>query len=590
MHPDAEMGDAGIDLIDGMPPDPSTSSSYRQIANARRTVPEAVALGMLNRQLTVLEVETEADVQFVLERDLEEIEQRRTIVDSTVLSPAGECLTFSGRAGREKGFVKELVSDLDELAVALQVDPEALRGDPSLVGGWRPVEVTLTGPVTARMVERVLTTIQEQMRRDDANFILLRIDSPGGSLAESVQLASSLRSLDPNTVRTVAYITGEARADAALIALGCDELIMHRDAILGGEGMGISSDAEIKEAKTALREIFPPHRSWSLPAAVIDRTLEIRKYVNPDNGTVAHFCEEELAEQADPDAWQPGPWVAHDDTALEMTGTEALSLELAQQLVDNFGQLKQAYGLEGDPRLVEPSWAQQIVQALARPEFAALLLLIGFISIYAELQLPGIGIGGFLATLCFLLFFWSKFLDGTAGWLEVTLFIGGLSCLLVEAFVIPGFGVFGLGGGLMIIASLVLASQTFFFPNLGNSYELAQFQRSLLVVGGAFVGIVVAAMTLHRYLPHTPVFNRVLLTPLAEEELADRELRESVVDYDYLLDEQGTTTTPLLPAGKARFGDALVDVLAEGDAVEAGERVVVVDVQGNVVKVRTVSA
>ena len=75
--------------------------------------------------------------------------------------------------------------------------------------------------------------------------------------------------------------------------------------------------------------------------------------------------------------------------------------------------------------LAEPGWADYLIDALAAPAVAWLLLLIGGAALYAELQAPGIGVGGFVAGVCFLLYFWSKHLDGTAGWLEVLLFAGG---------------------------------------------------------------------------------------------------------------------------------------------------------------------
>ncbi|MFQ5422177.1 MAG: hypothetical protein ACE5EY_17660, partial [Anaerolineae bacterium] len=96
--------------------------------------------------------------------------------------------------------------------------------------------------------------------------------------------------------------------------------------------------------------------------------------------------------------------------------------------------------------------------------------------LYIELQAPGIGIGGFVASVAFLLFFWSKYLDGTSTWLEVVLFMGGIASLLLELFVLPGFGVFGLGGGLMVIVSLVLASQTFVVPK--TDVQLGQLRNS----------------------------------------------------------------------------------------------------------------
>ena len=105
---------------------------------------------------------------------------------------------------------------------------------------------------------------------------------------------------------------------------------------------------------------------------------------------------------------------------------------------------------------------------------AVLLLVIGGAALYIELHAPGIGIGGFVAAVCFLLFFWSRYLGGTAGWLEVSLFVAGVSCLLLEVFVIPGFGIFGLGGGALVLASLVLASQTFLWPR--NEYQFEQLE------------------------------------------------------------------------------------------------------------------
>jgi membrane-bound serine protease (ClpP class) len=53
---------------------------------------------------------------------------------------------------------------------------------------------------------------------------------------------------------------------------------------------------------------------------------------------------------------------------------------------------------------------------------------------------PGLGAGGLLAGLCAALFFWSRVLGGTSGWLEVVLFVAGVTFLLMELFVIPGWG------------------------------------------------------------------------------------------------------------------------------------------------------
>ena len=88
--------------------------------------------------------------------------------------------------------------------------------------------------------------------------------------------------------------------------------------------------------------------------------------------------------------------------------------------------------------------------------------------------------------MCFVLFFWSSYLEGQAGWLEVLLFVGGLACLALEVFLLPGMGIFGFGGAALVLASIVLASQTFIIPR--NSYQLAQLERTLWMIMGTAAG------------------------------------------------------------------------------------------------------
>jgi membrane-bound serine protease (ClpP class) len=154
--------------------------------------------------------------------------------------------------------------------------------------------------------------------------------------------------------------------------------------------------------------------------------------------------------------------------------------------------------------------------------------------------------------------------------------------------VLPGTGIFGLGGATMILASLVLASQTFVLPQTES--QLAELRSSLMTIAAATACIVVAALGLRRYLPQAPVFRTLLLNPPADEELVDLDYREAVADFSHLVGQQGTATTNLMPAGKAEFDGHLVDVIAEGLPIERGQAVVVVKARGNRVLVRAVES
>jgi membrane-bound serine protease (ClpP class) len=203
-----------------------------------------------------------------------------------------------------------------------------------------------------------------------------------------------------------------------------------------------------------------------------------------------------------------------------------------------------------------------------------------------EFSSPGIGVPGFIAFLCFVLYFWSNFLHGNATGLEICLFLAGIICVLIEVFVAPGTMIFGLGGGLMIVASLILASQTFVLPT--NSYQMRQMPISLTIFTVGIVGGITAIALIRRFLPDTPYFNKMILKPPQEDELEERLAREQLVQWAHLAGKRGVTTTALFPSGKALFGDEMVDVASSGEMIPKGASVVVVEVLGSRVLVREV--
>ena len=141
----------------------------------------------------------------------------------------------------------------------------------------------------------------------------------------------------------------------------------------------------------------------------------------------------------------------------------------------------------------------------------ALLFIVGLVALYIEMSSPGIGMGILTAGLCFALFFWSRFLGGTADWLELVLFLAGMAFLSVELFVLPGFGVAGLTGMLLLGASLILASQDFVIPH--TNAEMATLARSLSVLMGSMLAFFVLAAFMSRYFGSLPVLGMLMLKP-----------------------------------------------------------------------------
>ncbi|MDX1964302.1 MAG: NfeD family protein [Pirellulales bacterium] len=597
MARDAELGEGGIHDQSGI----DRSEAYKAAAQTGGK-PVPLALGFWSAKNKVHRAEiADAGVEFVLEADLPKLREQKNVTAEKALDRLP--FNFTGLECKQLlGIVNYLAANRQELAAALKI-PEKLLNDEFFLGaGAKTAQLRIEGvlsPALLAEIDKKLT----QAHQDGVNFVLVVIRSPGGApsaAAGLMQTLANLRSNDDHPFRTVAWIDQEALGDAAWIALGCDEIVMSPQARIGGYGSGNPTPDDranlilaYKDHKNELdvnvrRGIAMQKNrpSWSLGAALIGNTESAALYRNKVSNLRKVFSPEELRQQADPAAWEQLQEIARANEPLELTGTNALSYGLAAFNAENMHQLKEHYGLEASPELLEPGWVDFLLRAIRNDYVMIFLLLIGGAGILAELQTPGVGLGGFIAFLCFMLYFWGQFLEGTAGWLEVLLFVFGLIFVLMEIFVFPGFGILGFGGGLMILASLILASQTTVIPT--NAYQLNQLRNTLLVLLGAGAGTIGVAVLLHKFLPSTPGLNRMLLEPPSEQERLDQARRESLADFSHLLGQRGKTTTRLTPAGKALISDQLVDVVAPGDYIDPGKTIEVIEVRGHRVVVRAV--
>jgi membrane-bound ClpP family serine protease len=177
---------------------------------------------------------------------------------------------------------------------------------------------------------------------------------------------------------------------------------------------------------------------------LVDPSVTVFRYLNEQDQRVAYFTDEELQEQANPAVWKK---TGQAPTSGGITGNQADELRLSHAIVDErdaLGELQRIYHLDAEPERLQANWAHLLIEQLARPEISGFLLFVAFFALMFELMTPGLGLPGFIAAVCFLLFFWAKVLYGTAGTLEIVLFVGGIAFVCVEIFALPGFGIFGL--------------------------------------------------------------------------------------------------------------------------------------------------
>ncbi len=278
---------------------------------------------------------------------------------------------------------------------------------------------------------------------------------------------------------------------------------------------------------------------------------------------------------------KPGDWVPQDTLVSEGVVDPGIAMRygMVDNLVDDRAQALRELGLESEPDTVEGPWIETTVQRMLAFEWLPrLLITIGFMALMFELSSPGIGLGGFVAIVAFLGFFWIEGLNGNVEWLEVILFVVGMSALAIEIFILPGFGLFGIGGLLMVITALVLASQTFIFPS--NSEQLTVIANNLFWVAISALAVVIGAVAMGRRIENTPLIRWVAIEPAGTDDVAELEAREALVHWEHLLGQDGLTTTRLNPGGKAQFGRMIVNVLGT-QMIDEGVAVRVVEVRGN---------
>jgi len=248
---------------------------------------------------------------------------------------------------------------------------------------------------------------------------------------------------------------------------------------------------------------------------------------------------------------------------------EAISLGLADGESRSLEDTARRVGLSGTPPPLVDRGLVRFVEKIGRSNtLAFLLLFIGFAALSAEANAPGLSLPGFVALICFGLYFWMKFLAGTAEWLELVAFSLGLICIAIEIFIVPGFGIFGIGGLALTVLGVVLMSQTFVIPR--NVYQVEVLARGIWVALGGACGVVGGFVAIRIMLPHVPLLSGLVMEQSDPVVISES---EKLGDYGHLLGQTGTATTPLRPSGKARFGDQIVQVVSDGTAISAGDPV-----------------
>lgn len=413
--------------------------------------------------------------------------------------------------------------------------------------------VTVDGVVDLGLAPQVARTLAEA-ERAGAAAVILDINTFGGRVDAAVLIRDALLQA---RVPTVAFVNKRAISAGALIALAAQKIAMAEGATLGAAtpvaaGLPGAVTAPVAEKTVSyMRKEFAAtaearRRPAPLAEAMVDTDVEIQGVV--DKGKL-----------------------------LTLTTEEALRLGLADLRANGLDALLQSLDLAGaEVREAPANWAETLVRFLTHPVVSSLLMTVGVLGILTEIRTPGFGVPGALGLASLGLFLWGHWLVQLAGFEELLLVGAGLVLLAVELFVTPGFGIVGLLGLAAIVGGLGLSM-------VGAGATWAFVVQAAWRVAVSLLVAIGASLVLLRFLPRLPFGRRLVL----EAGLPARAGYASAPPGDLAwLGTRGIAISPLRPAGVADLGGARVDVVSDGEFIEAGEAIEVTRVDGNRVVVR----
>lgn len=418
-------------------------------------------------------------------------------------------------------------------ALALGFGPTVLSSAQSDSPVYR---IQVTGTIEmglAPYIERALG----EAREAGAPAAVLDLDTPGGRVDAAWEIIDAVRDAG---IPVYAYVNRRALSAGAMIALSAEGLYMRPGSTIG------AATPVIGEGRKASEKMVSAMRS------------EFRALAE-ERGFDPRIAEAMVDEEVEVEG------VVEAGKLLTLTTEEAIELGVATAEVDDYPALLARIGLAGantvDP---VPNWAERIVRFLTNPAVAPLLLSLGFLGLLIEIRTPTFGLAGAVGLGCLAAFFGARLIVNLAGTEELLLLGGGIVLLLVEAFVVPGFGVTGALGIVAVLGSAYMSM-------LGRFPTTVDLVNTAGIIGLSIVLVAVLAFVLFRHLPHSRSLSGVLLKSETSRDTGYL----SAPEREELVGMIGVAATDLRPSGTAIIDDERVDVVTEGPWIEEGTRVVV---------------
>lgn len=424
-----------------------------------------------------------------------------------------------------------------------------LLGQP--VQAQQVYRIPVTGTIENGLAPFVARALREAAAAN-AQAAILDLDTPGGRVDAAERIVDAVRA---SAVPVYAFVNPRAFSAGAMIALSARGIYMAPTGVMGAatpvDGAGTKAPEKIVSAMRAEFRALAEANGLDprIAEGMVDETLEIEG-VKPAG------------------------------QLLTLSTSEAIRVGFAQGQAETFEGLLGSLGLGGATVVqLEPNWAEALVRFLTHPLVSPLLLSLGMLGLIFEIKTGAFGLGGLISLASLGLFFGSHLILGLAGWEEVLLLGIGLIALGVEVFLLPGFGVAGVIGIVLIVGSMLLSL-------VGAGPSVADFLQAGAVLGAALLVTGAVLFGWLRHLPSSQRWSGLFLkdSTHAAEGFISAPLRDDLVGAT------GVAMSDLRPSGTATVEGERLDVVTEGEFIPAGSEITVIRSDGYRHVVRGVSS
>ncbi|MCG3123965.1 MAG: hypothetical protein GIKADHBN_02403 [Phycisphaerales bacterium] len=276
--------------------------------------------------------------------------------------------------------------------------------------------------------------------------------------------------------------------------------------------------------------------------------------------------------------WKLVEYVSDGHGPYTFRADDLLHYRLAAAKVQNDEDLQRFFGASHLRRL-DQNWSESLVVLLTNNIVRGLLIAVFLIALVMEMFHPGLILPGSVAAVALVLLVAPPLLIGMANWWEIAAIGSGILLLTIEVLVLPGFGLPGVLGIILLFVGLIgtfVGEGSGLFPNSpGGRTELL---GGLVTVLTSFVSAGLAIYFISRNLTSIPVLNRMVLRPTTSSDDDEASIFEAIVPATgpVAVGDLGITLTPLRLAGKAQFGDRVLDVTSSLGYIDPGTTVRVV--------------